>query len=340
LPRVKLRVLAESDVRRCLDMREAVDAQAQAFALLAAKKTVEGLRTFVTSASPPGLTIFNPSYLRNGAGFGIKVVSDFLDNDDRTIPRMSALLVLFCGRTGLPRTVMEAGHLTDMRTGAGTALAARYLARADSASLVLFGAGRVARNQLLALAAVLPLKRVRIVARSPSRADAFVRWARNVNAGMPHDIAIVSDADAAVAEADVVVCATTSTQPVLYGAALRPGTFVAAVGANQVEAREVDSVTIVRASKRVIDSREDCLRHAGDLQIPIREGVLSEADVAEIAEVISAQRPGRDHSDEITYYKSIGVPIQDVFTAQRIEARAIEAQIGTVLEIGGDPLQL
>jgi ornithine cyclodeaminase/alanine dehydrogenase-like protein (mu-crystallin family) len=338
--RVKLRILGESDVQRCLDMREAIDVQAQAFALLAAKRTVEGLRTFVTSETPPAVTIFSPSYLKNGGGFGIKVVSDFLENDDRTIPRMSALLVLFCGQTGLPRTVMEAGYLTDVRTGAGTALAARHLARAESSSLVLFGAGRVARNQLVALAATLPLERVRIVARSQSRAEAFMQWARRAGGGIPQNIELANDGDAVVPEADVVVCATTSAQPVLHGAALRPGTFVAAVGANRADAREVNSVTIARASKRVIDSRADCLQQAGDLQIPLSEGLLRDDDVAEIAEVVAGQRAGRDNPDEITYYKSIGVPIQDIYTAQLIEARAIEAQIGTVLEIGGDPIEL
>jgi ornithine cyclodeaminase len=320
-------------------MREAVDVQAQAFALLAAKRTVEGLRTFVTSETPPAVTIFNPGYLKNGGGFGIKVVSDFLENDDRTIPRMSALLVLFCGQTGLPRTVMEAGHLTDVRTGAGTALAARHLARAESSSLVLFGAGRVARNQLVALAATLPLKRVRVVARSRSRAEAFMRWARQAS-DVPQDVELANDGDAVVAEADVVVCATTAAKPILHGAALRPGTFVAAVGANRVDAREVNSMTIARASKRVIDSRADCLKQAGDLQIPLGEGILRDEDIAEIAEVVAGQRPGRDNASEITYYKSIGVPIQDLYTAQQIEARAIEAQIGTVLEIGGEPIEL
>ena len=334
---MKLRILSESDVRRCIDMRDAIEAQAQAFALLADKRTVEGLRSFVTSESPPAVTIFNPSYLKDGHGFGIKVVSDFLRNDDVTIPRMSALVVLFCGMTGLPRTVMEGGLLTDLRTGAGTALAARHLARADSASLVLFGAGRVARNQLVALAGMLPLERVRVVTRSAARAEAFVHWARDAGGGIPPDVARMSDADAAVAQADIVVCATTASQPVLRGAALRPGTFVAAVGANRADAREVDSETIARAAKRVIDSRADCLAHAGDLQAPIAEGVLRADEVAEIAEVVAGRRRGRDNPDEITYYKSIGVPVQDVWTAQRIEARAIEGQIGTIVEIGGDP---
>ena len=204
---------------------------------------------------------------------------------------------------------------------------------------MLFGAGRVARNQLVALASMLPLERVRVITRSRPRAEAFVRWARNAGGGIAQDVELAADRDAAVAEADVVVCATTAAQPVLRGAALGPGTFVAAVGANRADAREVDSETIARAAKRVIDSRADCLKHAGDLQFPFSEGTLRENDVAEIAEVVAGRRRGRDNPDEITYYKSIGVPIQDIWTAQRIETRAIEAQIGTVLEIGGEPAQ-
>jgi ornithine cyclodeaminase/alanine dehydrogenase-like protein (mu-crystallin family) len=335
---VKLRILSELDARNCLDMIGAIEAQEEAFALLGAKQTIDGLRSFVPSESLPAVTIFNPCYLKNGRGFGIKVVSDFLCNDNVAIPRMSALVVLFCGQTGLPRTVMEGGFLTDMRTGAGTALAARHLARPESTSLVLFGAGRVARNQLAALAEVLPLTRVRIVTRSKERAEEFVRWARRAGGRIPQDTVVATSAIAAIAEADIVVCATTATQPVLSGAALRSGTFVAAAGANRLDAREVDSETIRRASKRVIDSRADCLEHAGDLQIPLSEGIIRESDVAEIGELIAGRRPGREAPEEITYYKSIGVPIQDLWTAQRIEARAIAAGIGTVIEIGGDPI--
>ena len=157
---------------------------------------------------------------------------------------------------------------------------------------MLFGAGRVARNQLAALAAMLPLERVRIVARSRARADAFVRWARGAGGGVPTDVALADDADAAVAEAHVVVCATTATQPVLDGAALRPGTFVAAVGANRADAREVDSATIARAAKRVIDSRADCLKHAGDLQIPLREGICARATWRRLPRWSPAGAPG------------------------------------------------
>ena len=149
------------------------------------------------------------------------------------------------------------------------------------------------------------------------------------------DIELVASPAAAVARADVVVAATTAHQPVFDGRTLGPGTFVVAAGAYEATTREVDSETIARASKWVVDSLE-CLPDAGDLVIPMSEGIIEEGHVAGIADVVAGNRPGRDSDDEITYYKSMGVPIQDLVTAQHIERRAEERNIGTVIEIGGD----
>ena len=168
---MKLRILAQADCRAALDMAGAIEAQAQAFRLLAQGRSVQGLRSFVASETPPGVAIFNPSFLRGGAGYGIKVISDFYDNDKRGLARMSGLVCLFDGTSGHPRAVLEAGYLTDLRTGAGTALAARYLARGNSRVLALIGAGRVARNQLAALAEVFALETVLLSTRSNARAE-------------------------------------------------------------------------------------------------------------------------------------------------------------------------
>ena len=333
---MQLRILSEQDVRAVIDMAAAIDIQAEAFALLAAGRSVEGLRSFVASDDPPGVAIFNPSVLTEGQGYGVKVVSDFYGNTERGVPRMTALVALFDGETGLPSTVMEAGHLTDLRTGAGTALAARYLARAGSRTLALIGAGRVARNQLEALCAVCPIEKVWLSTRTRARAEDFIGRAKRLGNRVPADIELVEAPDAAIRDADIVVAATTSRQPVVAGAALRPGTFVAAAGANQASSREVDSETIRRAAKLVVDSRTDCLKNAGDLVIPIGEGVIEADRVAEIADLVAGRRPGRESDHEITYYKSIGVPIQDLITAQHIQRRAIEHNIGTLIDIGGD----
>lgn len=332
---MKLLVLSEADCRAVLDHRSAIDIQAQAFTWLAEGRSVEGLRSFVTSEDPRGVAIFNPCFLRNGLGYGVKVVSDFYDNEKRHATRMTGLVALFDGETGHPRTLMEAGYLTDLRTGAGTGLAARYLARSNSRTVAIIGAGRVARNQLLALSEIFDLELVLLSTRSAGRAEDFIRRMKSSGGRVPEDIRFVSDREA-VRHADIVVVATTSETPVLAGAWLRPGTFVASVGAHQPSAREVDSETIRRADRLVIDSRADCLDHAGDFMIPIGEGVISRDQVAQIAELVSGAKPGRSSDDEITYYKSIGVPIQDLVTAQHIDRRARQKGIGTEISIGGE----
>lgn len=334
---MKLRILSEADCRAVLDMKDAIDIQAEAFATLAAGKSVQGLRSFATSEEPPGVAIFNPCFLRGGAGYGVKVVSDFYGNDARRVPRMSALVALFDGTTGFPQTVMEGGFLTDLRTGAGTGLAARYLARKESAVVAIIGAGRVARNQLDALATLFTLKTVYVATRSAPRGEDFIRRMRG-RPRVPADLRLVASREEAIRAADIVVAATTSETPVIEGRWLKPGTFVASTGAYEPHAREVDTDVVRMASCRVIDSRADCLDHAGDFVIPQHEGAITRDSVAEIAELVSGARPGRRNDTEITYYKSTGVPIQDLVTAQHIERRAIARNMGTVLDIGGDEL--
>ncbi len=332
---MRLRILTENDVRSLIDMDAAIPIQEDAFIRLAARESVEGLRSFVVSETPPGVAIFNPSFLKNGGGYGVKVVSDFFGNTGRGVARMSAIVTLFDGETGHPRTVMEGGYLTDLRTGAGTGAAARRLARANSRVVAVVGAGRVARNQLQALARTHDLERVLVAGRSETRARAFATWIREAD-DLPDDVAVARSTAEAVGDADIVVAATTSSEPVLFGRDLRPGTFVAAAGANVATDREVDTEMVRRAGKLVIDSPADSLANAGDLTIPLAEGAIRKEDIAGIAEIIAGARPGRETEGEITYYKSLGLPIQDLITAQHIERRAIDAGAGTIIDLGGD----
>lgn len=333
---MKLRILTEADCRSVLDMTDAIDIQGEAFTLLASGRSVDGLRSFATSDDPPGVAIFNPCFLKNGGGYGIKVVSDFYDNTKRGVPRMSALVALFNGETGAPYTVMEAGYLTDLRTGAGTALAARYLARKDSKVMTIIGGGRVATNQVEALATALDLETVLVSSRTRPRADLMIEKLRRIGGRIPRDIRYVESAAEAVGAADVVVAATTSEQPVVQGQWLKPGTFVASCGAYEPTSREVDSEVMRRVTRGVIDSRNDCLSHAGDFVIAASEGIIDLDKVPEIADLVGGRAQGRTSADEITFYKSIGVPIQDLVTAQHIEKRARERNIGMMIDIGGD----
>jgi len=333
---MKLRILTETDCRSLVDMADAIDIQGEAFTLLASGRSVDGLRSFATSDQPPGVAIFNPCFLKNGGGYGVKVVSDFYDNTKRGVPRMTALVALFDGETGAPHTVMEAGYLTDLRTGAGTALAARYLARKDSKVMTIIGGGRVATNQVEALATELDLTTVLVSSRTRARADVMIEKLKAMGGRIPADIRYVESAVDAVGAADVVVAATTSEKPVVQGAWLKPGTFVASCGAYEPTSREVDSEVMRLSSRSVIDSRNDCLSHAGDFVIAASEGIVDMDKVPEIADLVGGRAEGRKSADEITFYKSIGVPIQDLVTAQHIEKRARERNIGVMIDIGGD----
>lgn len=332
---MKLRILSENDVRSVLTMADAIDIQAAAFLALADGRSIDGLRSFATSKSPPGVAIFNPAFLKEGKGYGVKVVSDFYENESKGVARLSALVALFDGETGHPRTVMEGGYLTDIRTGAGTALAARYLARQDSRQITIIGAGRVARHQIQALCVENTIERVVVATRSRSRGEDFIERIQKMD-GVPGDIHLEEDRTKAIASAHMVICATTSTEPVFPGSALQPGTFVASVGTHAPDTREIDTETIIRAATHVIDSRSDCLAAAGDYQIPSQEGAINLEEIAEIADLVAGRAIGRQSDQDITFYKSVGVPIQDLFTAQFVEKRAIEQNIGTLIDIGGD----
>lgn len=327
---MRIRILTEADCRSLLSMSDAIDLQGKAFTMLAAGESVEGLRSYAASEDPPGVAIFNPCFLKAGRGYGVKVVSDFYDNDEVTVPRMTATMTLMDGATGVPHTFMEAGYLTDLRTGAGSGLAAKHLARPDTTELAVIGAGRVAQYQILALAAVLPIAEIRISTRTRSRAERLVE---TLSDDVPADFQIVGDPAEALRGAGAVVAATTSKTPVVSGEHVEPGAFVVAAGAYEPTSRELDSETIRRAALCVIDSRSDCLDDAGDYVIPAGEGVVSLADVAEIAEVVSGRVAGRVDDDQIIVYKSTGVPIQDLVTGQAIAERAQRAGVGFEMEM-------
>ena len=333
---MKLRILSERDCRAVLDMSQAIELQREAFLHLAQGRAVGGLRSVAQGSEPPSVTIFNPCFLTGGGGFGVKVVSDFEQNTALGRTRLTALVAVFDGASGYPEAVMEGGYLTDVRTGAGVALAARLMARPESRSLTLIGAGRISAHVLAAVADVFDLERVQVHTRSRQRGEAFVAAARAAGGRIPTRITLTDDPAAAVAESDLVIAATTSNTPVIQGEWLRAGTFVASAGSYSAAAREVDTRTLERAAVRVVDSVRDSLDRVGDYVMPLAEGAIERASVIDFGQVVAGHLPGRTNADDITYFKSCGVAAQDLITAQFI-ARACTARgLGTVVDIGGD----
>lgn len=239
---------------------------------------------------------------------GVKLVTVAPGNPGRGLPLIHGIYVLFDGATLAPIALFEAAALTAVRTAAVSAVATRHLARRESSSLVIFGAGVQARAHLEAMLAVLDLQSVTIVSRGRGRADGLVHRARA--AGCEASIGGVE----AVTTADVVCTCTTSAEPLFDGATLRPGVHVNAVGSYKRDERELDEVSIERA--RVFVDTEVALKESGDLLFPLNEGILKATQVTTLHDVV-AKSVRRASDEEITIFKSVGAAFEDLVVAQR-----------------------
>ena len=256
---------------------------------------------------------------------GTKLATVVEGNRRRGLPTIQATYLLTDLQTGTPLALMEAAFLTAIRTGATSAVAARYMARPDSRVIACFGAGVQARDQLLCPREVLTLAKVRVVGRDPARAAEFVRQMRSV-LGIP--VELTTDRRTAVRGADVITCATTSPRPVFSGRDLGPGAHVDAVGNFRPATREVDTVT-VQKSRVVVDTYDGAWEEAGDVLVPIKAGAITRRHVrVELAQVVTGSRPGRTSPREITLFKSVGFAPEDAVTARLAYDRALEAGRG------------
>jgi len=260
------------------------------------------------------------------------VVSVFPDNPHRGLPTISAVVVLLSAETGQPLAIMEASYLTALRTGAASGVATRYLARHDSYVLGVFGAGGQAATQVQAVAAVRPVERVVVYDCVRDRTERFIQETAARLPGITFEAA--SDPCDAVREADIIVTATTSRTPVFSGELVRPGTHINAIGSFTPEMQEMGEDTLLRVTKIVVDSWEAASEEAGDLIVPLRRGTLTKDDVyGELGEIVLGNKPGREREDEITYFKSVGLAIQDVAVAALVYRRAREKGVGTALTL-------
>jgi ornithine cyclodeaminase/alanine dehydrogenase len=232
--------------------------------------------------------------------------------------------------TGALLAVMQADRLGQQRTGAATGVATKFLSRADSTTIGIVGTGWQAESQLEALAAVRPIRRIRCYSRSRARRLSF---ANKMSSRLGIDVLAADSAKEAVRDADIAVAATASSDPVILGEWLRPGSHVNAMGSNRIEARELDDGVIRRSTMITVDSLEQAKMEAGDLVQPIKKGLLTWRRVREIGDVVSGKIRGRKADDEITLFKSLGVAIEDVAVGSIVYERAREERIGTELPL-------
>ena len=326
-------ILTRADLEAVLGVEDVVAAVEEAFRQYARGAVRLSPRQSLGLEGRDALLLM-PCVLPGAGALGTKTVTVCFGNPARGLPTIMASYLLHDPATGEPLAFMEAGYLTALRTGATSAAAAKRLARPTSRVVACFGAGVQAAFQLRCLKAVLPLARVDVVSRSARTAEAF---AERLSGTLGLRIVPARSASAAIAEADVVVTATTSPTPVFDGRELRPGTHVDAVGSFQPTTRELDAETMRRA-RVYVDTFEGAWHEAGDVRLAIEEGAIGRDDViGELADLVTGRRPGRRSDDEITCFKSVGFAAEDAATARLAYDRARATGRGLSIELGGWP---
>lgn len=251
--------------------------------------------------------------------FAAKVNANFPENGARFgLPTIQGVIVLCDADNGRVLAVMDSMEITTLRTAAATAVAAKYLARRDSKGLTICGCGAQGRFQLRALAKLFDWQEVRAFDADATRAT---RFARELAAELAIPVIAVANLSEAARQSDVCVTCTTSRKPLLSLADVRPGTFVAAVGADNPEKQELHPA-LMAGSKVVVDLTEQCAS-IGDLHHAIAAGAMKKSDVhAELGEIVAGKKPGRTSAEEIIIFDSTGMALQDVAAAARVYEKA------------------
>ena len=322
---MNVRIISRAEILSLITMPDAIDAMARAFGQLSADKVEMPVRVALTTGG--GISLFMPARLGASGERGAKVVSLFSGNRARGLPSINGVILMIDDETGLPLALMDAGELTAIRTAAAAGLAARLLSRPESRVLAIFGAGVQAPRQIEAMRAVRPIEEVRVVSQSGDSARRLASSLEGVDARG------VADPGVAVDGADIIVAVTTSGTPVFDGSRLPAGTHVSGSGSFMPHMREVGSEVVVRA-RVVVEEREAVLEEAGDLVIPIGEGLVT-ADVidADLGEIVNGEAPEGNGGRELTFFKSVGTAVQDVAIGAEVLRRAEAEGVGRVMEV-------
>ena len=330
-------ILNATEVRQALPMAAAIGAMREAFAALTQGRAQVPAR-IALGGPDGGTTLVMPALLDAGdsRALTVKAVSVFPANRAKNLPLIHAAVLVIDPETGKVDALLEGGALTAIRTGAASGLATDLLAQPGSRVAAIFGSGKQARTQLEAVCTVRPIKKVWVCSPTPGHAEAFAEQVAG-RGWVPPEVSCTRDSREAVAVADVICTATTSPTPVFDDRDLKPGVHINAVGSFQPHIREVPGETVAR-SRIFVDSREAALEEAGDILQAIDAGLISAADIlAEIGELVLGQADGRTANgrtadDQITFFKSVGVAVQDAAAARVVLESAARMGLGQTVD--------
>ncbi len=319
---MQIRILSADEVRQALSMEQAIEIMGSAFGQYSAGHATVPLRTRLETER--GVSLIMPAFLHTSRDLAVKIVSVYDRNSSMGLPTISAMVVALDAETGMPLALINGETLTALRTGAAGGLAARLLSRKNCRTLALFGAGVQAEAQLEAAMQVRDIEKVLLVDPNEQKARELAGLVSN-RPGAPR-VEIINDPDRAAASADLIITATTSSRPLFDGTLVKPGTHVTGIGSFTPEMQEIDS-HLVKKSLVVVDSRQACLAEAGDI---IAGGGKIDA---EIGEIVNGSHPGRTDDFQTTFFKSVGIAVQDAAVAAAILKSAAVKNLGTSIQL-------
>ena len=317
--------LSEADVRSLLSMADLIEAMQEALAGFSGGRVKQPVRTVIQA--PEGVFASMPAYVdplraAGRATMGAKLVTVFDANERRGLATHLATIVLLDPASGALLAILDGRLITEARTAAVSAVAVRHLARQQSSVLAIIGSGVQARSHLEALSLVARFDDIRCWSRSAAKREAFAAQSARFA------IRAVESAEAAVRNADVVVLATASSTPVIEDAWVKTGACVISVGACFPSHREMDPALVARG-RLIVDSRASALQESGDVVQAIREGRFTAQHIAaELGEVVANPKLGRTSPGEVTIFKSLGLAVEDVVSAELVYRRALQSGVG------------
>jgi ectoine utilization protein EutC len=323
-------ILTEDDLRSCVELdAETVTVVEEAFRALAKGGVVMPPILSMAIEAQHGEVDVKTAYVPGLEGFAIKVSPGFFDNPQRGLPSLNGLMILLDAETGIVRAVLlDNGYLTDIRTAAAGAVAARHLAPAEVQTAGVIGAGVQAELQVRALRLVRDFPELVVWARDAGKAEAYALKMRNA---LGISVRVASTAEDVVQHADVVVTTTPARKPIIRRDWLHPGLHVTAMGADAPDKNELDPRILAEADRFVCDRNEQS-RRLGEMRTAIATGVIADDHVAdELAEIVAGDKPGRQSEEEVTICDLTGTGVQD--TAIATHAHRIAAQCGLGFEV-------
>ena len=327
-------VLTRDEVKKVTDLRETIDAVKNVYKLKSEGKAVIWPLVNYEFVDEHAAMDIRSGYIKGEQLHGLKMLNNFPENREKGLPPFNGIMMVYDSNTGLPIGIMDASYVTCMRTGAAGALGVDLLARKDAKVLTILGAGKQAPFQIAATLTVRPeIEKVFVV--DPLSMEAAEAFVQNIGELLRNDFDIdaskvefkAANAEEAVRESDAIITVTPSRKPIIKKEWLKPGTHLSCLGSDMETKQEIES-SISSDARIFTDDKAQCIR-VGEIEIPIKEGVITEDDIAgEIGDVIAGTIEGRQNDEQITIYDATGLYILDLVTAKAAIMRAKEKGIG------------